>query len=95
VDKAKHETFDLLLLDMKLPHLNGLQVYRRIKALQPDQVTIIITGYMEEMRRFIDQTLKKNAYTCLAKPFKLEKLVALLDEINKAQRKGRLSKKDG
>lgn len=41
VSAAEDKFFDILLLDMKLPHQNGQEVYRHIKPLQPDLVTII------------------------------------------------------
>jgi DNA-binding NtrC family response regulator len=93
VSKAKNKPFDILLLDMKLPHSNGLEVYRQIKSLQPNLVAIIMTGYAEEMRELIDQTLKENAHTCLAKPLKIETLIELLDEIIVAKNEGRYHKK--
>jgi len=92
VSKAKDKPFDILLLDMKFPRSNGLEVYRRIKALQPNLVTIIMTGYAEEMREIIDQTLSENAHTCLAKPLKIETLINLLDEIIVAKKEGRYHK---
>lgn len=94
VSKAKDKPFDILLLDMKLPYANGLEVYRRIKALQPNLVTIIMTGYSEEMRELIDQTLRESAHICLAKPLNIETLIKLLDEIIVAKRKGITIKKD-
>jgi len=88
VNKARGETFDILLLDMKLPHSNGLEVYRRIKPLQTNLVTIIMTGYAEEMRELIDQTLSENAHTCLSKPIKIEALFKLLDEVYETKKRG-------
>ena len=93
VIKAKDKPFDILLLDMKLPRSNGLEVYRRIKSLQPNLVAIIMTGYAEEMRELIDQTLEENAHTCLAKPLRIETLIELLDKIIMAQKEGRYHKK--
>jgi DNA-binding NtrC family response regulator len=77
---------------MKLPQSSGLEVYRHIKPLQPNLVTIIMTGYEEEMRDLINQTLRENAHTCLAKPFRFEALSELLDEIITARKEGRYHK---
>ncbi len=73
--------FDVLLLDMKLPFLNGLEVYRRIKPLQPNIVAIIITGYAQEMAEFIQLTLSESARICLTKPLDMAQLLGLLKEI--------------
>jgi len=92
VSVAEDKSFDILLLDMKLPQSNGLEIYRHIKPLQPNLVTIIMTGYEEEMRELIDQTLSENAHTCLTKPFDFESLNKLLDEIITAKKEGRYHK---
>jgi len=92
VRAAEDKSFDILLLDMKLPQSNGLAVYRHIKPLQPNLVTIIMTGYKEEMRDLIDQALSENAHTCLTKPFRFEVLNELLDEIITAKKEGRYHK---
>lgn len=73
--------FDVLLLDMKLPLLNGLEVYRRIKPIQPDIVTIVITGYAQEMSDLIQEILDETAQTCLTKPLDMGQLLGLLKEI--------------
>ena len=92
VRAAEDKPFDILLLDMKLPKSNGLEVYRHIKPLQPNLVTIIMTGYEDEMRDLIDQTLRENAHTCLSKPFNFEALNELLDDIITAKKEGRYHK---
>ncbi len=83
---AEAYPFDVLLLDMKLPFLNGLEVYRRIKPLQPNIVAIIITGYAQEMADLIQQTLDETAQTCLTKPLDMAQLLGLLKEISAAKR---------
>jgi DNA-binding NtrC family response regulator len=93
VSQAKNQPFDILLLDMNLPRANGLEVYRDIKSLQPNLVAVIMTGYAEEMRELIDQTLKENAHTCLTKPLKIETLLELLDKIILAKKEGLYHKK--
>ena len=45
IEVAKEETFDLLLTDVKMPQLNGLETARRIKVLQPDIVCVVMTGF--------------------------------------------------
>ncbi len=78
VEMAETQNFDVLLLDMKLPFLNGLEVYRRIKPLQPNIVAIFITGYAQEMADLIQQTLDETAQACLTKPLDMAQLLGLL-----------------
>jgi DNA-binding NtrC family response regulator len=95
-DRVKHiaeaENFDILLLDMKFPPHNGLVTYRQIKRVQPDLITIIVTGYAEEMEDLIRQALDENVYTFLAKPLEMETLLAVIREGLNAKKYGEFQK---
>jgi two-component system, NtrC family, response regulator HydG len=78
VRKAEKESFDILLLDMNLPGMSGLQVYREVKRSQPNLITILITGFAEEFSDQIDQAIQENAYTCVRKPIDMKRLLDLL-----------------
>lgn len=92
--KAQQKSFDILLLDMKLPNLNGLEVYRRIRPVQPELVVIIISGYVEEMKDIIQKALDENAYTCLSKPLDMDRLLEVLKEVSYDVKKDSLNKRE-
>jgi len=92
ISMAREEVFDVLLLDMKLPDLNGLETYRAVRQLQPSILTIIVSGYVEEMRELILQCLSESAYTCLRKPLDMKRLLEMLHEIYEAKAEGRVIK---
>jgi len=92
IARAGEEVFDVLLLDMKLPDLNGLETYRAVKQLQPNIITIIVSGFVDEMRELIFQCLNESAYTSLRKPLDMESLLGILKEIHDAKAEGRLVK---
>jgi len=95
VTKAKANSFDILLLDMNLPLLNGLEVYRRIKTIQPNIVAIIVSGYAQEMDSLIMQALNENAHTFLRKPVNMEQLLGLVEGICSGLRKNTYHKSGG
>jgi DNA-binding NtrC family response regulator len=70
--------FDLALLDLKMPGMNGLELYREIKHLRPELVAIIISAYagVETAR----EATEAGAWKVLAKPVDLSRLLPLLDE---------------
>ena len=92
VSRAEEYIFDLLLLDMKLPILNGLEAFRLIRSMQPNIIAILISGYAREMYDLIHQTLNENAHSCLTKPLDMEHLLDLIETLCRAKRNGTYSK---
>ena len=92
LDKFQSVSCDLVLLDMILPDLNGLQVLRRMKRLSPDVPVLIMTGYGEV--RGAVEAMKAQAADYLCKPFDLDELklvvTRLLDAAALAQKVRRL-----
>jgi two-component system, NtrC family, response regulator HydG len=83
---ARTRTFDILLIDLKLPELNGLETYLAIKAIRPHIVAIVFTAYPQDMTQIAEQALKNNAYACLYKPLDIDRLLALIREIVEQKR---------
>lgn len=92
IETVKENRFDIMLLDMELPPLNGLETYLAIKKIQPDLTVMIITGYLKEMDDLIEETLRKSAYTCVEKPINTDQLISLLQRIEKQKKSGKLEK---
>lgn len=72
MQKVKDINPDLVLVDLKMPGISGMVVLEEIKKIDPEIVTIVITGYAS-----IDsaiESMKKGAYDFLPKPFTPEEL---------------------
>jgi DNA-binding NtrC family response regulator len=67
---------DLVLLDLNLPDINGLDVLRQARELDPDLLVIIITGYSSVESAV--QALKLGAYDYIKKPFKADAIKLIL-----------------
>ncbi len=83
--KYKASRFDLVLLDLKLPKLDGMSVLRGIMEHDPDALVIIITAFAT-----IDtaiEAIKLGAYHYVGKPFRPEELMIV---VNQALERGRL-----
>ena len=70
--RLKDESFDLILLDLKMPGLSGVDVLERIKENNPEAIVIVITGYPSVKSAV--QTMKLGAYDYLSKPFTPDEL---------------------
>lgn len=68
------EDFDLVLLDLGLPDLDGIEVCRRLRAAQPQTVMVILTARQEEMDVVVG--LEAGADDYLTKPVQLDELLA-------------------
>ena len=74
--EAERSDFDLVLLDLGLPDLDGVEVCRRLRAAQPGAVIVILTARTDEMDVVVG--LEAGADDYLAKPVRLAELHARL-----------------
>src|SRR5215813_2471719 len=74
--RLEKESFDLLITDLRLPDMNGLELLRTVKTLDPTLVVIVLTAYGT-----IDSAvtaLQNGAYHYLAKPLDIQELKAVI-----------------
>jgi len=84
LNKLKEQTFDLAILDIKMPSLSGLEVLESLKKIQT-KTTIIIMTAQDTMRNAVD-AMKLGAYDYITKPFELEELEMIVDKALEARR---------
>ena len=78
----KENEVNIVFIDIKIPVLNGLEIYLAIKKINPKVTGIMITGYKyDEVANLVEEALKNDLYTCLYKPFDKGKVIALIEEI--------------
>jgi two-component system response regulator AtoC len=79
LDLLKHQGFDLVLLDIRMPDADGIEALKEVRAKYPQTDVIMITGYPT-----IDSAIRAirlGAADYLVKPFRLEDLEAALKKI--------------
>lgn len=73
LERLAREAPDVVLLDVKMPGLDGLEVLRRIKAMRPLTEVILLTGHAHLETSITG--LERGAFDYLLKPVPLEELV--------------------
>ena len=79
LDRLKNKPCDILILDLQLPGMNGIEVLRRVKENKMDIVVVIITA-SNNIETAIT-SMKLGAYDYLVKPFDNDKLLVILKNI--------------
>jgi two-component system, OmpR family, response regulator len=75
---AKEPSFDVIVLDVKMPGMDGLEVLAEIKRLERGARVILLTGHLSSSEE--QAGLKEGVFAYLFKPFPVLKLVSLIQE---------------
>ncbi|MCC7397246.1 MAG: sigma-54-dependent Fis family transcriptional regulator [Planctomycetes bacterium] len=83
-EAAQDPTVDLVLLDVKLPELDGLEVLARIKAVRPDLPVVMISGHGDLDTAVL--AVRRGAYDFLQKPFGSDRVLLSIRNALRAAR---------
>ncbi|NQY73436.1 MAG: response regulator [Candidatus Margulisbacteria bacterium] len=76
----KHNDIDLILLDIGLPDISGLEVLLKIKSLDKGHTVITISAYSD--KDTVIETLQKGAFDYVLKPFEASTLLSVIQRIS-------------
>ncbi len=79
IELLQQKDFGLIITDLKMPGMNGIEVLKAVKALQPDVPVIMITGYAAVDTAV--NAMQHGAVDYIAKPFTPEQI---LDKVERA-----------
>src|SRR5258706_7803676 len=77
-------SYDLLITDLKMPRLSGLQLLEKIEAERLGVLTVLMTGFGTVETAI--EAMKKGAYDYLLKPFKVEEVIHVVERALYRQR---------
>ncbi|MFB3851833.1 MAG: response regulator, partial [Acidobacteriota bacterium] len=77
IDDQK-ERITLLLTDMVMPHLSGIELFRKAKKVVPSLKCILMSGYSQEISVNPDEILQGVTY--IEKPFRTSRLLEIINE---------------
>jgi len=70
------DIFDLILMDIRMPKMDGITVLRKVKTLSPETIVIMITAYASADTAI--KAMKEGAYDYITKPFKVEEIKLII-----------------
>jgi len=84
IRKAKSDWFDIALLDIKLPDMEGTELLKQLQEIKPRMIKIMVTGSASLDNAIQSVNLGANAY--IVKPFNPADLLQVIDEKLKERR---------
>ena len=84
LEKMKRQQFKLVFLDLVLPGMSGVEVFRAVKEEDKNTVVVVITGYGDDPIAI--EALSMGPIILIRKPFKVKDITDVLDIIMKSKR---------
>ena len=81
----RQQAYDIVLLDMKLPDMDGMQILKTVLEEKPGLCIIVMTGYSSISNAV--EAIKQGASDYLAKPFTAEQLLGVVQQILEKKQK--------
>ena len=78
VKKVKENGFNLIFLDIKMPDMNGVETFLKIKALKPKAAVVMMTAYSSD--KLVKQALDEGAKEVIFKPLQMNSLFRLIKD---------------
>ncbi|MEM3502600.1 MAG: response regulator [Nitrososphaeria archaeon] len=78
IEKFQNQKYDIALIDVKLPDINGVDLISKMHTMHPEIIKIAITGFpsLEDSTKLID----RGACAYIVKPIKPEELIQIISE---------------
>jgi CheY-like chemotaxis protein len=80
IEKVQNEDFELLLLDVHMPVMNGLETLRIMRSTFPQLPVVMMDSYPDQL---VKQAENEGALTCIHKPFDLKELREVIEKVKK------------
>ncbi|MDI6733379.1 MAG: sigma-54 dependent transcriptional regulator [Planctomycetota bacterium] len=84
LEKIRSANWHIMLVDLKLPDTNGLEILREVRQIQPSAIVIIITAYATVDTAI--QAMKDGAYDYIVKPFDPDEINLIINKVLEHQK---------
>jgi two-component system, NtrC family, response regulator HydG len=76
--KFREGHYDVTLMDIVMPEMDGVEAFRKIREMDPGARVILMTAYSEQ--ELIDRALKEGAHCVVSKPLRIERIIEMVGE---------------
>ena len=77
LDLVKQDVFDLVITDLRMPYMNGMEVLREVKKRKSSVPVIMVTAYASAKTAI--EAVKLGVFDYIAKPFKVDDLMTCIE----------------
>ncbi len=79
LDLFKNQVFDMVITDLKMPKMDGIQLLEQLKKIRPDVSVVVMTAY-GTIETAVEAT-RKGAYDYITKPFRRERILLTVEKV--------------
>jgi len=83
IDKFKEQDFDVTLMDIVMPEMNGVDAFKKLKEIDPEASIILMTAYSDE--ELLQTARDEGVNQIIHKPIRIDQLIQLLNEAAEGQ----------
>ena len=77
IAKVQEKSFDVVFMDIKMPLMDGVETYKKMKKVRLETMVVMMTAYAVE--DLVQEALQEGAYGIIYKPLDIEKVIALIE----------------
>ena len=81
--QVREQSYDLAIVDIKMPGMTGLDFLDKAREVRPDLLTVVMTA--EASMKNAVEAMKRGAYDYITKPFDLEVVDAIIEKVSRAR----------
>ncbi len=78
IRQTEEKPFDLTLIDIRMPLMNGVEAFKKIKRLRPKAAVVMMTAYSVE--ELVQEALEEGAFGIVYKPLDIDRVISLIEE---------------
>jgi two-component system cell cycle sensor histidine kinase/response regulator CckA len=79
--RKQPHAFDLIVLDLSMPFMDGEETFRRLRSINPNVVALLSTGFLAQAQERIDRMVAGGLAGFLRKPYRPDELLAQVQAI--------------